>query len=474
MSKKYSKTTSMLWAGTPESFEAYCEAISLAGSGYTMPANPEDDDEDEIPSLLTMDGSLAIITVHGTLTNEDSWWNEYRGLVSYNSIRQAVYYAATSEKVDEILLDVASPGGTVYGVMDAAQAVANAAAMKPVTMFSDSVVASGAFWALAAPAAERYISAAATAGSIGVLNIHQEISKMLEEAGVSTTIFRSGKYKALGLPYEPLSALAKEEIQGRADYLSGIFEKDVSEYLGVSEEIVASKMGQGRVFIGQQAVDVGLVDGISNFDDVVAAIHARIRIDKETGGKDMKKKVSLAAFQALAASGGNVAAVEVETPVTPTAEELAAAAAAEAATTTTTTEELAAAAAEAAKTPEVPAESEVVKLLKEQLAARDEALMAAKIENKQLTDKVADLPALMAVITAATNNMIIALGGSADPSLDKMDAKALLVQYESVKGRLMQLPVGGAASPHAESAEDVVDAKPTRKAVAQNKVVNIK
>ena len=195
--KNNMKTFSALWAGTQESFDAYCSA-HMESSSYVKEQHAiVQDDEDNYPELFSLDNGVGIITIHGTLTNEDNWWNKWAGLVSYNEIREAVYYAVASNQVKEILLDVSSPGGSVFGVMDAAQAIANAASLKPVVAFSDSVVASGGYW-LIAPATEKYISKVATAGSIGVIYVHREFSKAAEEAGYTYTVFRSGKFKALG------------------------------------------------------------------------------------------------------------------------------------------------------------------------------------------------------------------------------------------------------------------------------------
>lgn len=476
--KKTLRLFSMLWAGTESSFDAYCVAKMNAGTGYvrdpeSTPSTPTSStDPDPVPALLTIDGPLAIVTVHGTLTNEDNWWNEFAGLVSYNDIRAALYYAGThQDKIKEVLLDVSSPGGTVYGVMDAAQAVANLADIMPVTMFSDSVVASGAYWSLAAPAAERYISPVATAGSIGVLFIHQEYSQAAAEAGFTFTVFRSGKYKALGNSVEPLSETAKKEIQEQVAYTSSVFEGDVAEYLEVSAEVVASQMGQGRTFIGQQAVDVGLVDGISNFDDVVAAIHARIQYDeilvKESGGNNMKKKkLSLAAFQALAASGADLTQVDVEPVVTITEPVIETPATVVESTVVVAT-----------PLPELVTESQVVALLKEQLKEKETALFEAMTEVKDLKAKTGCLDGLKKVAAMAINNMLIALGGTATVDLDAADAGALLAQHVLVSEKFTkEFKVGGVGSAEASIIESPEPkAKPTRMEAAQStKVVNLK
>jgi len=159
--KLHARTFSMFWAGDAEAFNSYVAAQMNAGSYVSNPSHKE---EDQLPDLLSIDAAgLGLVEIKGVLTNEDNWWNSYEGLVSYNEIRDAVNTAAALPEVKEILVDISSPGGSVNGVLDAVEAISNANALKPLTVYSDSVMTSGGYW-LAAPAAEKYISPIATAG----------------------------------------------------------------------------------------------------------------------------------------------------------------------------------------------------------------------------------------------------------------------------------------------------------------------
>jgi ClpP class serine protease len=104
-----------------------------------------------------------------------------------------------------------------------------------------------------------------------VLATHVEYSKAMAAQGETATVIRSGKYKALGTSVEPLSALAKAELQAGVDAAAAVFAGRVATYRGVSLAAV-EKMGQGRVFFGQAAADVGLVDGITTLGAVIAGL----------------------------------------------------------------------------------------------------------------------------------------------------------------------------------------------------------
>jgi hypothetical protein len=64
-------------------------------------------------------------------------------------------------------------------------------------------------------------------------------------------------------------------MQNQVDYLYSLFVADVASNRGVSVEKVLTDMADGRVFIGQQAIDAGLVDGVSTLDDVIASLNER-------------------------------------------------------------------------------------------------------------------------------------------------------------------------------------------------------
>jgi hypothetical protein len=96
--------------------------------------------------------------------------------------------------------------------------------------------------------------------------VHEEYSAMDKELGINTTILKSGKYKAVGNRYEPLSKNDKDTIQAELDYLYSIFVETVAGNKGLSVDQVLP-MADGKVFIGQQAVDIGLADSLGTYED---------------------------------------------------------------------------------------------------------------------------------------------------------------------------------------------------------------
>ena len=416
------KTYSTLWAGNDESWGAYLNAVSA-------PMRAEASETSENPSfnrLLSVVDDVAIISIHGSLTNTDAWYNEYYGLIAYSEIVDALYQAALDPNIKEVLLDVASGGGAVNGVLDAVSAVARTAKVKKVTAFTSSMMCSAAYW-LVAPAHERYASAVATVGSIGIVIKHVEYSKMAEKEGVKETIIRAGKFKQMANGSEPLSEAAEADLQEKSEYIYGIFVDSVATHLNSTYQIVDTKMADGKEFIGQQAVDVGLIDAVASFEDVFGGIQSRIT---KNGGQEMKKRYLGAAALAAATAGIDL---DVNTPE-PAADDKAPAPAAD------------------DKAPAAPEDAGTVAFLSAQLKERDDALLAAKVELASLTKQIEEMAGLKGAVAEVVNNMAVALGGSRDEKLAESDPAALLAVYKATMSRTVEaFKVGGIAASHEEN-----------------------
>lgn len=210
--------------------------------------------------------SVAIIPLQGTLRP--------RGSGGMDLFRQRVQEAAANPDIGAIVLDVDSPGGTVAGTKEAAQAVRDAGQSKSVTAVVDSLAASAAYW-IASQAGSIVLTPSADVGSIGVLCIHMEVSKALADFGVAATIMRSVKFKAEGNPFEPLSEEAKANIQDEIDAAHSDFIKAVAAGRRTSQAKVSADFGQGRTVGAQKAVDLGMADRIGTMADVLSGMRTK-------------------------------------------------------------------------------------------------------------------------------------------------------------------------------------------------------
>lgn len=472
-----------LWAGTEESLQAYIDAEE---KGASMEVRAEGDDEEELPYLLDIEGNVGVISIKGTLTNRDSYWNRYLGVTSYNAIREAMVAAASDPDIHNILLDIDSGGGAVNGVMDTANLIRMINdKVKPVTAFADGTMASGAYW-LGMAAGNVLAGKTAVVGSIGVISTHMEYSKQLKEEGVGVTVMRAGKFKALANPYEPLSEAGKANLQTMLDATYNVFIEHVATMRGKTAQYVDDTMAQGREFIGEAAVGVGLVDGITTYDALMTELQRepldnneqfkqesyQYQQDPYSQRTPMKRKVLTQQQIAAIAEGGLTAeqtqelAASTATEEAPPTQEASTTATQEANPGEVAEGQASSETQEALASVEEPAAGEaqapgIVTYLQAQIIEKDAALLAANVELAQIRKEheefAACIKGLSQIAAHSISNMLVALNGTAI-SADSMSPTALLAEHSRVSEQfLSKFKAGGVAAVDAADAsvEDV-------------------
>lgn len=216
---------------------------------------------------------VAIIPVIGVISKEPSLFSFFFRGASTIDAALMIKDALGNSEVDSILLNVDSPGGTVDGTQELAEFIYGSRGQKPIIAYTDGMIASAAYY-IASAADSIYISGDMPhVGSIGVVTSHIDYSKQDEMYGIKETEIYAGKYKRLASFVKPLSNEGKAYLQDRVDYIYSIFVNDVAKYRGVSVEDVLENMADGRIFVGRQALNAGLIDGIITSDQLFKQIH---------------------------------------------------------------------------------------------------------------------------------------------------------------------------------------------------------
>jgi signal peptide peptidase SppA len=452
-----------LWYGTEASFY---EAVALERrfeAQAQMSAGPFDDVPEDY--LLQKQGNIGLINIAGPLINADHPILAFFGVATYPAIRRAVVSAAKDAAIDHIVLAVDSGGGAVNGVVDTAELIARVnAKVKPVTTMAHGTMASAAYW-LGASAEKVHASKTSITGSIGVLMVHLDRTKQLEDAGIKPTVLRAGKYKALLNPFEKPTDAALEQQQAQLDAAYRLFVQHVADARGVDYDQADRKMAQGREFFGAAAVDAGLIDSITTLDAVLSALAERKGVDKRRAsydnvikGKSMKTAAATLTEQDIAAiaagasleaqPGEAVVAAPAAAAAAPVAEAAPAAAAAVAPTDGAGET---AGAGVVAPTAEVKEDGAgVVKYLQAQVKEKDESIVSLRIELKDANEKLEAAQAthdpMLGIVRASIKNMRVALGSPAG-DVDGLKATEALAEHARLLGEFKKaFKAGGVAA----------------------------
>jgi signal peptide peptidase SppA len=264
---------------------------------------------------------IAVINVRGNLMKQQSSFDSSSSTVQ---LRRDITNAANDPTIGGILLVIDSPGGSVAGTADLAAAVAAADKKKPVHAYGEDLVASAALWV--ASQASRFTANHATAliGSIGTFIGTYDVSGAAAMKGMKAKVYATGPLKGAGFPGTEITPEQDAYFQGIVDQTQTHFAEAVAAGRRMSLEKV-KELATGGVFVAQNALKQGLIDGIETFEAAMsalsAAIHARAvnQDGRVATGKDVPMSTNTAPVAGASAPTEASTATVVTAPA-PTAE----------------------------------------------------------------------------------------------------------------------------------------------------------
>jgi capsid assembly protease len=288
-------------------------AVLLSSYGYDC------DDDHDVKPFIYVDG-FAIIPIHGLLLNRFSWsWSWVTG---YNFIRNQINAAMADPQVEAIIYDVNSYGGMVMGCEETADLIYQSNAGqggKTAIAVVDANCYSAAYM-LASQCDHIAVTPSGGTGSIGVLMMHVDMSKAIEDFGIKITLVHAGAHKVDGNAYEPLSAEVRADFQAEVDAAYDMFVAKVVRGRDLSDEEVRGT--EARSYGAEEALTIGLVDAVENPSDAVEAYFS----DAPDAGHDDDDQPE--SEEAMAPKPATGAATQADTEVTSAAALEAAAASA--------------------------------------------------------------------------------------------------------------------------------------------------
>ena len=169
--------------------------------------------------------------------------------------------------IKAIVVRIDSPGGSVGASQEIFEELKKTKRKKPVVVSMGNVAASGGLY-VALGGNKIFASPGTITGSIGVVLEIPNIEKLLEKIGVETETIKSGTYKDTGSIYRPLTSEEKKYLTEKVKIVHDQFIKAISEERKIPIEKVRN-FADGRIFTGEEALSLGLIDKVGNFWDAV-------------------------------------------------------------------------------------------------------------------------------------------------------------------------------------------------------------
>ena len=215
---------------------------------------------------------VAIVYANGEILDGD----QPQGTVGGETLSRQLREARFDENVKAVVLRVDSPGGSAFASEVIREEVLLLQANgKPVIASMGGVAASGGYW-ISANADEIWASPTTITGSIGIFGAVPNFEGTLAAIGITTDGVGTTPLISPGVN-KPLPEKLKTIIQSNIENGYDRFLNLVAEGRGMTVEQV-NEVAQGRVWSGQKAIELGLVDSLGNLDKAIEAAAAKANL----------------------------------------------------------------------------------------------------------------------------------------------------------------------------------------------------
>ncbi|MCD8266077.1 MAG: signal peptide peptidase SppA [Prevotellaceae bacterium] len=212
---------------------------------------------------------IAVYYAFGQIiTTELPYIDTYSGYISSDKMAKDLQKLRNDKGVKAVVLRVNSPGGSAYASEQICHEVELLRKEKPVVVSMGGYAASGGYY-ISSNASKIYAEPTTLTGSIGIFGLIPDLSELLtEKLGVRFDVVKTNALSDFGSLSRPLNAEEGRLMQGEIDRGYETFVSRVAQGRGMTKETVR-QIGEGRVWTGEQAIEIGLVDELGNLDDAV-------------------------------------------------------------------------------------------------------------------------------------------------------------------------------------------------------------
>ena len=184
------------------------------------------------------------------------------------------------EDVKAVVLRINSPGGSAYDSEQIWHAIGELKKEKPVIVSMGDYAASGGYY-IACNADTIVAEPTTLTGSIGIFGMMPDMQGLAQKVGVSFDVVKTNEFSDMGIPVRPMTESEKALMQAYVERGYDLFLTRVSEGRGMTKEAV-DQVGQGRVWTGVRAKELGLVDELGGLDRALEIAVARAGVEGYT------------------------------------------------------------------------------------------------------------------------------------------------------------------------------------------------
>ena len=262
--------------------------------------------------------NVAEVAVEGPITRDGGGVLPARpGGTPADDIVEQIERAGEDRAVEALLLKLNTPGGEVVPSDDIRRAAV--AFEGPTIAYATDTCASGGYW-IASGCDAVWAHEASVVGSIGVIGSTVNATELADRVGLSYERFAAGRFKDAGVALKEITEEERAYLQGLVDDFYEDFVERVAE--GRELEPAAVRDTEARVYLGEEAAELGLVDELGTREDIEDRLEAELgapvvveAFEPQVGLADRLRRGGAALAFSLGAGLASVLAGEGRAPI---------------------------------------------------------------------------------------------------------------------------------------------------------------
>ena len=231
-----------------------------------------------------VDDEVAVYYAYGEINDAaGSGFNQEHGITTKATITD-LQKLRKDKDVKAVVIRVNSPGGSAYASEQIWHEIQLLRAEKPVVVSMGGMAASGGYY-ISCGANKIYAEPMTLTGSIGIFGMIPDASELLtQKLGLSFDVVKTNAMSDFGATGRPFNAAESAKLQNYINRGYDLFTSRVAGGRAMPQDSV-KVIGEGRVWTGEQALKIGLVDKLGNLEDAIKAAAELAKVEKYTVGR---------------------------------------------------------------------------------------------------------------------------------------------------------------------------------------------
>ena len=231
-----------------------------------------------------VDDEIAVYYAYGEIKEDITGGFAQESAITSKQMTKDLQELREDDDVKAVVLRVNSPGGSAYASEQIWREVQLLSKEKPVIVSMGALAASGGYY-ISCGAKKIFAEPTTLTGSIGIFGMIPDATELLtDKLGLSFDVVKTNAHSDFGAMGRPLNESECRLMQAYINQGYELFTGRVAQGRKISQDSVKA-VAEGRVWTGEQAMKIGLVDKLGNLNDAIAAAAKAAKIEKYSVGR---------------------------------------------------------------------------------------------------------------------------------------------------------------------------------------------